>query len=138
VVLVMEKKNQAEFDQWIKKKEYTIDEKTIGFLNRRVDKKQWTIADCKMWISRIKKDFLPLVKNPEMLSSHYQITELINDNLFIAVNHKGEYGLIDKDYTIKEPFRYTYIRRENDFEYHAYPNFSYHEFVALSPFDYGN
>ena len=101
VVLVLEKKNQAAFDQWIKKNEYTIDEKTIGFLNRRIDKKQWTIADCKMWISRIKKYFLPIVKNPEMLSSHYQITEVINDNLFIAVNHKGEYVLIYKDFKIK-------------------------------------
>jgi hypothetical protein len=136
VHLVLEKKNQKAFDQWIEKKEYTLDEKTIGFLKRRVDKKQWTVADCKYWISLIKKDFLPIAKNPENLSSHYQIIEEINDNLFIAVNHKGEYGLIDKNYMIIEPFRFTYIRRENDFEYHAYPNFSYHEFDILSPQDY--
>ena len=137
VNLVMEQKNQDAFDQWIQQKEYNVDEKIIGFLKRRIDKKQWAIADCKKWISRIKTDFLPLVKNAENPGSHYQITEEINDNLFIAINHKGDFGLIDKNFNVKEPFRYKFIRKENETVMHAYPDFSYREFDILSPFDYG-
>jgi hypothetical protein len=136
VNMVLEKRDNKSFNLWIKSNKYTVDEKTIGFLKRRVSKKQWTIADCKKWITRLKTDFTPLVKNKNKAASHYQITDTINNNLFIAVNHKGEYGLIDNYFNVKEDFRYTYINRKNDLEYHAYTELSYYEFDILSPQDY--
>jgi len=131
VSLVLEKKDLKGFDKWIKGKGYTIDEKTIGFLKRRISKKQWTVADCKKWIQQIRTDFTPLMKNPGRAMSHYQITDTINNNLFVAVNHKGDYGLVDAKYQVKEPFRHVYIRKDENDECRAYYDFSYEEFTVL-------
>jgi hypothetical protein len=131
VGMVLEKKDQKGFDKWIKGKGFIMDEKTIGFLKRRISKKQWTIADCKKWIHQIKTDFTPLLKDPGNAMSHFQITDTINNDLFIAVNHKGEYGLVDAKYRVREPFRHVYIRKEKDGQCNAYYDFSNETFTVL-------
>lgn len=132
---------QEEFDNWLKVNTFEVDEKIIGFLNRRLDKNQWTLTDCRYWINRLKSDFLPLLKNKNDISSHYQVTDCISPDLYIATNHKGEYWLLNSDFTLVDSNKYVWIQKQSDtllYGYKSYNtdnyeelnliNFPYHEF----------
>jgi hypothetical protein len=101
-------------------------EKVTGFLNRRIMKKQWTIDDCRFWINRLKLDFLPLLKSDADPISHIQITDTINANLFIAINHLGAYGIYDNKFMpLVEP-KFSFFQKAEDnstvFGYTNLPN----------------
>ena len=109
IQLVLANKNIRGYNAWLRKMSIEEDEKVTGFLKRRVMKGQWTIDDCRYWVSRIKKDFMPLMKNKGNPASHYQITEQITNNLFIAVDGKGKFFLLDRQFkALTHPFQYIY------------------------------
>jgi hypothetical protein len=95
---VVEKKQHNQYNALLNSKHLKEDEKIIGFLKRRIDKKQWKIADCKYWISRIKNDVKFLQKNSAQRSSHYQVTEKVTNDLIIVTNWKGDFTLVNNKF----------------------------------------
>lgn len=97
IELIIVERKENKFNEFLSENGLENDERLTGFFKRRIMKKQWTVADCKSWIERIKKD-MPALKNPNHPSSHFQITSEIQPNLFIACNDIGKYFLLDKQY----------------------------------------
>ena len=114
--MVLAQKNYSGFRSWLKQSGWREDKKITGFLARRVNKLQWTVEDCRYWISKLKADFLPLIKDAREASAHYQITDTLENDLYTAVNHIGEFTLINKTFqpVIKQ---YALLLRENNLVY---------------------
>ena len=104
---VVTEKNTTKYNNWLAASGIENDEKIVGFFNRRLSKKQWTVDDCIGWITKIKND-LPTLKNKNEKASHVQVTEEINWNLNIATNDSGYYFLTDRYYE-KLSSAYQYI-----------------------------
>ena len=98
IEFVLINKDEKSFKKWRESSNIDFDEKAIGFLKRRVTKGQWTIKDCKYWMVQLKKDFSPLLKDPNLVESHFQILQNIQENLNIVANHNGTYFLMDNQY----------------------------------------
>lgn len=113
IELVLKQKNRKAFNAWLRKKGVEEDEKITGFLKRRILKKQWTIDDCSYWLARIKKDIMPLMKDPGKGSSHYQNIEKINEKLYMAVDGKGYYFMVNEKYK-PLTYGYAYIIQQGD------------------------
>lgn len=113
IELVLKQKNRKAFNAWLRKKGVEEDEKITGFLKRRILKKQWTIDDCTYWLARIKKDIMPLMKDPGKGSSHYQNIEKINEKLYMAVDGKGYYFMVNEKYK-PLTYGYAYIIQQGD------------------------
>ena len=125
VLNVMKEKNTAKYNQWLKANGYEYENKLVGFLNRRIDKKQWKIEDCEYWINVLKTQFIPLLKNKNQLKSHYQVSDIINDKYMIACDHIAYYYILDKKYkkVFKDKFRL--IQFNGPEELLAYPELDY-------------
>jgi len=90
VQLVMKEKNYEKFEQWLLENDEKKDEKLVGFFERRVQKKQWTLADCEFWVKKVKDSF-PKMKDEKLVSSHYQVIQNIENGIQIVTNHLGYY-----------------------------------------------
>lgn len=90
VQLVMKEKNKEKFEQWLLENGEKKDEKLVGFFERRVQKKQWTLADCEFWVKKVKDSF-PKMKDEKLVSSHYQVIKDIENGIQIVTNHLGDY-----------------------------------------------
>ena len=113
IELVLTGKNRKAFSTWLLNKGFEHDEKITGFLKRRIIKRQWTIDDCQYWVGRIKRDFIPLMKDPEQHSSHYQIIEQVNEKLYKAVDGKGYCFMVNNQFK-PLTYGYAYIMTKGD------------------------
>ena len=111
---VLEHEDYLGFADSLRKNKLIVDEKIIGFLQRRYFKEQWSLDECAFWIEKLKEDIKPLLKNPKLLSSHYQVIRPLGKNALIAVNHLGEYYILNKQYRpiLKEKFCWIDIQEE--------------------------
>ena len=125
VLNVMKEKNTAKYNQWLKANGYEYENKLVGFLNRRIDKKQWKIEDCEYWINELKTQFIPLLKNKNQLKSHYQVTDIINDKYIIACDHIAYYYILDKQYNKVFKDKFRLIQFNGPEELLAYPELDY-------------
>jgi hypothetical protein len=114
VQLVLENKDEKKFKQWLLENNLSEDEKIIGFIKRRLNKKQWTINDCKYWIEKFKNDFSYYLKNPNDIASHFQVIETLTNNLMIVSNHQGDYSLVNENYEILTDQNYKLILKKKD------------------------
>lgn len=132
VLNVMKEKNTTKYNQWLKANGYEYDDKLVGFLQRRIDKKQWKIEDCQYWLNVIKNKFTPLLKDKNQLKSHYQVTDIINDKYMIACDHIAYYYILDKQYNkvFKDKFRLIQFNGPN--ELLAYPEIDYDKFQKFN------
>lgn len=128
VLNVLKEKNEKKYEQWLEVNGYESDEKLVNFLQRRIDKKQWKIADCDYWINEIKVQFTPLLKNKNILNSHYQFIGDINDKYMITCNHNARYVIMDKQYNklFEDDFSLIQLEEENILK--AYPEINYKNF----------
>ena len=125
VLNVMKEKNMAKYNQWLKANGYEYENKLVGFLNRRIDKKQWKIEDCEYWIKVLKTQFTPLLKDKNQLKSHYQVTDIINDKYMIACDHIAYYYILDKKYNKVFKDKFRLIQFNGPEELLAYPELDY-------------
>jgi hypothetical protein len=125
VLNVMKEKNTAKYNQWLKANGYEYENKLGGFLNRRIDKKQWKIEDCEYWINVLKTQFIPLLKDKNQLKSHYQVTDIINDKYMIACDHIAYYYILDKNYNKVFKDKFRLIQFNGPDELLAYPELDY-------------
>jgi hypothetical protein len=127
VLNVMKEKNTAKYNRWLKANgyEYEFEDKLVGFLNRRIDKKQWKIEDCEYWINVLKTQFIPLLKDKNQLKSHYQVTDIINDEYMIACDHIAYYYILDKQYNKVFKDKFRLIQFNGPDELLAYPELDY-------------
>ena len=125
VLNVMKEKNTAKYNQWLKANGYEHENKLVGFLNRRIDKKQWKIEDCEYWINVLKTQFIPLLKDKNQLKSHYQVTDIINDKYMIACDHIAYYYILDKQYNKVFKDKFRLIQFNGPEELLAYPEMDY-------------
>ena len=127
VLNVMKEKNTAKYNRWLKANgyEYEFEDKLVGFLNRRIDKKQWKIEDCEYWINELKTQFIPLLKNKNQLKSHYQVSDIINDKYMIACDHIAYYYILDKQYNKVFKDKFRLIQFNGPEELLAYPELDY-------------
>ncbi len=95
--LVIENKNPGNFNKWLIENKLDPDNKILGFIKRRYDKKQWSNRECRFWIEKIKEDIKTLMKNPDQSASHYQIIQHVSDSISIAVNHAGKFLFLNGD-----------------------------------------
>lgn len=132
VLNVMKEKNTAKYNQWLMASGYEYDEKLVGFLQRRIDKKQWKLEDCQYWINVLKTQFAPLLKDKNQLKSHYQVTDIINDKYMIACDHIAYYYILDKNYNkvFKDKFRLIQFNGPN--ELLAYRGLDYDNFQKFN------
>lgn len=132
VLNVMKEKNTAKYNQWLMASGYEYDEKLVGFLQRRIDKKQWKLEDCQYWINVLKTQFAPLLKDKNQLKSHYQVTDIINDKYMIACDHIAYYYILDKKYNkvFKDKFRLIQFNGPN--ELLAYRGLDYANFQKFN------
>lgn len=93
VEFVLIEKNEEKFNQWLSSNSIEKDEKLLGFFNRRISKKQWSVNDCMFWIKKVKSAF-PSIKDEKVLASHYQIIQTIENGLQIVCNHVGNYFIV--------------------------------------------
>lgn len=125
VLNVMKEKNTAKYNQWLKANGYEHENKLVGFLNRRIDKKQWKIEDCEYWINELKTQFIPLLKDKNQLKSHYQVSDIINDKYMIACDHIAYYYILDKQYNKVFKDKFRLIQFNGSDELLAYPEMDY-------------
>ena len=125
VLNVMKEKNTAKYNQWLKANGYEYENKLVGFLNRRIDKKQWKIEDCEYWINVLKTQFIPLLKDKNQLKSHYQVSDIINDKYMIACDHIAYYYILDKQYNKVFKDKFRLIQFNGSDELLAYPEMDY-------------
>ena len=125
VLNVMKEKNTAKYNQWLKANGYEHENKLVGFLNRRIDKKQWKIEDCEYWINVLKTQFIPLLKDKNQLKSHYQVSDIINDKYMIACDHIAYYYILDKQYNKVFKDKFRLIQFNGPEELLAYPEMDY-------------
>ena len=121
---VLEKKQYNQYRALLISNHLKEDEKITGFLKRRINKKQWTINDCKYWISRIKKDVESLQKNSVQKSSHYQVTDKVSKDLFVVTNWKGDFTLVNNKFKplIKETYKLILRRGDSLYAYRSAEN----------------
>jgi hypothetical protein len=111
---VVIEKNTTKYNNWLARSGIENDEKIVGFFNRRLSKKQWTVDDCIGWITKIKND-LPTLKNKNEKASYVQVTEEINWNLNIATNDSGYYFLTDRYYEkLSSAYQYIEFKKTKD------------------------
>jgi hypothetical protein len=132
VLNVMKEKNTTKYNQWLKANGYEYDDKLVGFLQRRIDKKQWKIEDCQYWLNVIKNKFTPLLKDKNQLKSHYQVTDIINDKYMIACDHIGYYYILDKQYNKVFKDKFRLIQFNGPDELLAYPEIDYDKFQKFN------
>jgi hypothetical protein len=125
---VVKENNKSAFEKWLNDSGIKYDDKVIGFLKRRIDKKQWSIADCEKWINQINKDFNKLLKDGSNISSHYQVVKIINSKLLIACNHNGGYFIMNHNFEKKIDNEYKLILNNESGVIEAYS--------SLDQFDY--
>jgi hypothetical protein len=120
----VEKKQYNQYRALLISNHLKEDEKITGFLKRRINKKQWTINDCKYWISRIKKDVESLQKNSAQKSSHYQVTDKVSKDLFVVTNWKGDFTLVNNKFKplIKETYKLILRRGDSLYAYRSAEN----------------
>lgn len=106
---VVKENNESAFEKWLNDSGIQRDDKVIGFLKRRIDKKQWSIVDCEKWINQINKDFNKLLKDGSIISSHYQVVKIINSKLLITCNHNGGYFIMNHNFEKKIDREYKLI-----------------------------
>lgn len=128
VLHVLKEKNEKKYEQWLKVNGYESDEKLVGFLKRRLIKKQWKITDCDYWINKLKIQFSPLLKNKNVLKSHYQVIGEINDKYMMACNHNARYFIMDKQYNKLFKDDFSLIQREEGDTLIGYPKIDYDKF----------
>lgn len=128
VLHVLKEKNEKKYEQWLKVNGYESDEKLVGFLKRRLIKKQWKITDCDYWINKLKIQFSPLLKNKNVLKSHYQVIGEINDKYMMACNHNARYFIMDKQYNKLFKDDFSLIQREEGDTLIGYPKINYNKF----------
>jgi hypothetical protein len=109
----------SNYENWLKEKKITEDEKIIGFLKRRCMKKQWTLNDCRYWLTKIRKDFSPLLKNSQESASHYQLIEKVLPNLLVVCNHQGDFYITDSQYHLLDSQSFRFIVKKKN-ELNAY------------------
>jgi hypothetical protein len=131
VLNVLKEKNEKKYEQWLEVNGYKSDEKLVEFLKRRIDKKQWKIADCDYWINELKIQFTPLLKNKNVLNSHYQIIGDINDKYMIACDHNARYFIMDKQYNKLFKDDFSLIQWEEGNTLIAYPEIYYKKFQTF-------
>jgi hypothetical protein len=132
VLNVMKEKNTTKYNQWLKANGYEYDDKLVGFLQRRIDKKQWKIEDCQYWLNVIKNKFTPLLKDKNQLKSHYQVTDIINDKYMIACDHIAYYYILDKQYNKVFKDKFRLIQFNGPDELLAYPEIDYDKFQKFN------
>lgn len=132
VLNVMKEKNATKYNQWLKDKGYEYDDKLVGFLQRRLDKKQWKLEDCQYWINELKNQFIPLLKDKNQLKSHYQVSDIINDKYMIACDHIANYYILDKQYNKVFKDKFQLIQFNGPNELIAYPKINYDIFQKFS------
>lgn len=120
----VEKKQYKQYSALLNTNHLKEDEKIIGFLKRRIYKKQWKITDCKYWISRIKNDVKSLQKNSAQRSSHYQVTEKVSNDLFIVTNWKGDFTLVNNKFKpiIQETYKLILRKGNSLYAYRSAEN----------------
>ena len=131
VLNVLKEKNEKKYEQWLEVNGYKSDEKLVEFLKRRIDKKQWKIADCDYWINELKIQFTPLLKNKNVLKSHYQVIGEINDKYMIVCDHIARYYIMDKQYNKLFKDDFSLIQWEEGNTLIAYPEIYYKKFQTF-------
>jgi hypothetical protein len=138
IEFVLVQKNEGKYNLWLKDNGFNNDEKAVSFLQRRIDKKQWSVKDCVFWISQIKADFTPYLKNAQGIASHYEITDSINSNYSIAVNHLGKYAILDKKFQIILEPDFVYIKKRNSEAIEAFRTYDKNDFIKCNIDNKGN
>jgi hypothetical protein len=98
VKYVLQGKNRAKYDAWLAKNKLENDRYITEFMERRVKKGHWKIADCYYWINKVKKDFEPLKKNEKIAANYYYIQEQVGDSLYLVMDHKCNLFFTDKQF----------------------------------------
>ena len=98
VKYVIQGKNRAKYDAWLAKNKLENDRYITEFMERRVKKGHWKIADCYYWINKVKKDFEPLKKNEKIAANYYYIQEQVGDSLYLVMDHKCNLFFTDKHF----------------------------------------
>ena len=134
VLNVIKEKNTTKYNQCLKANgyEHEYEDKLVGFLNRRIDKKQWKMEDYQHWIYVLKNQFTPLLKNKNQLKSHFQVTDIINDKYMIACDHIAYYYILDKQYNKVFEDKFRLIQLIGPDELIAYPQINYDKFQKFS------
>jgi hypothetical protein len=97
--LVKIKNDEASYEKFLASKNMYEDRWIQGFINRRINNEQWTIEDCLFWVNKIKKDFMPLIKNPRQRKNHYNVYDTIG-KYYLALKANGKTVLLDKNYQL--------------------------------------
>ncbi len=121
---VLVENSRDKYNEWLKTYGLENDYYVTEFIERRVKKNQWKIADCSYWVNKVKKDFLPLLKNAKELSTHYQVYDTIGDYR-LAFKHDGTLAILDKNFVEYNEEVYVKIEKQNDSILFAQNNNSY-------------
>ena len=98
VKYVLQGNNRAKYDAWLAKNKLENDRYITEFMERRVKKGHWKIADCYYWIKKVRKDFEPLKKNEKIVANYYYIQEQVGDSLYLVMDHKCNLFFTDKQF----------------------------------------
>lgn len=98
VKFVLQEKNRERYETWLKKNNLKHDHYITEFMERRVKKGQWKIADCNYWIKKVRKDFEPLKKNPKIKAYYFYEQLNLGDSLLLLIDHEGNQFFADKDF----------------------------------------
>ena len=73
-----------------------------------------------------------MLKNKNDISSHYQVTDCISPDLYIATNHKGEYWLVNSDFNLVGPNNYVWIQKQSDTLLYGYKSYNTDDYEELN------
>ena len=88
VKIVLQEKNRDKYEAWLKKNNLKHDRYITEFMERRIKKGQWKIADCFYWIEKVRKDFAPLLKNSKVKANYFYIQQFEADSLFLLMDER--------------------------------------------------
>jgi hypothetical protein len=110
---VIIKKDVAAYEKELLKKGFERDSYVEGFIDRRIDKQQWSVKDCQYWLKTIKKEFEPLLKDPKNAFNNYYIYKEIG-NVMLGIKSDGKIALLNDNFKEYSAQPFYYIETVND------------------------
>jgi hypothetical protein len=113
VKFVLQEKNREMYETWLKKNNLKHDHYITEFMERRVKKGQWKVADCNYWIKKVRKDFEPLKKNPNIKAYYFYEQMNLGDSLLLLIDHECNQFFSDMAYNRCDEKNYQVVKFED-------------------------
>ena len=113
VKFVLQEKNREMYETWLKKNNLKHDHYITEFMERRVRKGQWKVADCNYWIKKVRKDFEPLKKNPNIKAYYFYEQTNLGDSMLLLIDHECNQFFSDMAYNRCDEKNYQVVKFED-------------------------